>query len=490
MTSYIRLSDLDNPELIHIMFTETNIDAINDYPAYVGKLKKIQQINLTNAAMYPFMIAEKFYNGGVFNSLLRCSNLGFKYAVVWFDGSWPKAREFDELLTEQISEWNKTYWLAAGHIINRSDRQPEWHQQCVVVNLTTFNSLNIRQLDFYNNVYPSYSSSPEHMHDDYTPTWVAGLDFASGEFNTTHDTKYEDTSNPLDLLFPYALASQQPCVIYNLPYHIREEKICCYPEDDIEFTQSWFFDYDFNLKHSIEDAREFGYGKVSDDKRELFQYKIMDSHVVYVTNTEEVPVYKNLNAETIVVPCSGLHQFKYMTNNASTLKRVIWTDFSPFGLAWIKKLLSDWDGLDFEKFYNDNKHIIMDMGFPDEDFIKFEQRLVEDFIDSYDNEADWLAHWDNIRYGVKHEFMQIDIVKNWQQVADAIGNNSIIFVNFSNIWQYEINYMNTPNFDAQLAFGNLMNQLLINNDTVYFTGDTPNGVHHQYQNLRNLPGIF
>jgi hypothetical protein len=114
---------------------------------------------------------------------------------------------------------------------------------------------------------------------------------------------------------------------------------------------------------------------------------------------------------------------------------------------------------------------------------------VDEFIDSYGTEERWLEHWDRIR-SLQHDFLQVDVVKEWPRVAQAVGRNHTVFVNFSNIWQYEINYINTANFDAQLSFGNLMNELLINNTTVYFTGDTPNGVHYQYQNLRSLPGIF
>jgi hypothetical protein len=489
MTTTLRLSDNKNSQLVHVMYNEPNIPEISEYPAYSGKLKKILQINLTNATKNPFMHADKFYQGGVEDSLERAIGLGFRYAVIWFDGSWPKACEFDDRLLEQIEVWNKTRWLAAGHIISRPDRQPEWHRQCVVINLHTYNEIGVNQLDNYTGVVKVFSQSSQYIHDDYTPLWINGNDVLAHEMQTIieRDVDYQQTDNPLDMLFPHAIKNN--CYIYNLPYSIRDEKTCCYPEDDIDFTQEWLFDYDFNLRHSVADAREFGYSQVSEDKRELFQYKIMDSHIVYVTNTESVPVYKNLGAEVMVVPCSGLHQFKYMSNNIDTLKRVVWTDFSKFGLAWVQKVLSDWDGLNFQKFYHDNRHIIMDMGFPDEDFIIFDPELVDDFIDSYETLEQWLGYWNRIKT-LSHEFIEVDVVKEWPRVVNVVGKNNCVFVQFSNIWQYEINYINTPNFTAEVAFGNLLNQLLINNDTVYFTGDTPNGLHLQYQDLRFLPRII
>lgn len=489
MTTTIRLSDDKKSSLVHIMYNEPNIPEISEYQAYTGKLKKILQINLTNATTNPVMNADKFYAGGIEDSLERASNLGFRYAVVWFDGSWPRACEFDSKLLEQIAVWDETQWLAAGHIIARPDRQPEWHRQCVVINLDAYNSIGIKSLATFSGIYDVFSQSTTHMHDDYTPLWINGSDYllAGNQTRLSHDPEYQQTGNPLDVLFPYAIKNNY--YIFNLPYDIREEKTCCYPEDDIDFTQEWLFDYDFNLRHTVADAREFGYGQVSDDKRELFQYKIMDSHIVYVTNTESVPVEKNIGAQVMVVPCSGLHQFKYMSNNIDTLTRVVWTDFSKFGLAWVQKVLAEWDGVDFKKFFHENQHTIMDMGFPDEDFIIFDPELVDDFIDSYGTLEQWLYYWDKIK-NLTHEFMQVDVVKDWQRVVDAVGENKCIFVQLSNIWQYEINYINTPNFTAEVAFGNLVNQLLINNDTVYFTGDTPNGIHHQYQDLRVLPRII
>ena len=486
MKNMLHLSDIENPELVHIMTIDINHAALLDYPEYAGKLKKILQINFQNVLEYPTMQCSHWHR--IDNHFRQAIELGFKYAVFWYDGTWPKGGEFEEELISQIAEWNKTRWLAAGHIINRKDSQPKWHPQCVVVNLAVFGELSIDDMQDYHKPYPAFCSSAENMHDDYTPLWLSGPNHCGGQnvTNMQHATKYKVTNNFLDVLFPHAFENN--CFIHNLPQAVRDQKDCCYPEDDIEETIAWLFDYEFNTRQSLSEAKEVGY-KLSEDKRELFQYKLMDSHNIYITNTESVPKINQLGAEVMVVPCAGLHQFKHMSNSASTLKRVVWTDFSKFGLAWVKKLLIQWDGVNFKDFYYNNRHVLMDMGFPHEDFMIFNEALVDEFIESYGGEEKWLVQWDWIR-SLQHEFIEVDLVKDWPKVIDAVGNNHCIFVQLSNIWQYEINYLNSSIVDAELAFGNIIKNLMINNNTVYFTGNTPSGLHCQYKDLRSLPGII
>ena len=488
MKAYLTLTSVEKPELVHLSFTEVNHPALIDYPEYAGKLKKILKITFDNAVDYPFMHCKNFFRGGLHETFKKLPSLGFKYAVVWYDGAWPGGSDFEYELLKEIEEWNKTRWLAAGHIISHEGEHPKWHQQCVVVNLETYFDIGIRFLESYGNDYPAFCQSKEHIHHDYTPLWVAGPDFMGPgvQSRLNHDTKYKYNNNPLDVLFPHAFINN--CFIYNLPFSVRAHKSCCYPEDDIEQTIEWLFDYELNTRQPLGDAIEFG-NTLSDDKRDLYQFKLMDSHILYVTNTESVPNETDMKAETMIVPCSGLHQFRHMTGNIETLKKVCWTDFSKFGLAWTQIVLYEWNGRDFDMFYHDNIHRIMDMGFPNEYFIKYDRDLMEEFIASYGSEENWLREWDRIRE-LDHQFIQADIIKEWPRVVEAAGNNQCIFVQLSNIWQYEINYLNSSIVDAELAFGNLMKHLMINNDDVYLTGDTPSGIHYRYQNVRSLPGIM
>ena len=60
----------------------------------------------------------------------------------------------------------------------------------------------------------------------------------------------------------------------------------------------------------------------------------------------------------------------------------------------------------------------------------------------------------------------------------------------TNIWQYEVNYLNSDGLDAQIAFLNLINTVLKNNKSLHFTGDTPSGIHYRNKNIAELKGIY
>jgi hypothetical protein len=485
-TSYIKFnSHHDEMDIIHIFFNEVLHPDLRDEAAYAGKLKKLMQININNGCKNPFLHASEYTNDGLARMLKYSSRLNFKYAVVWYDGCWPLGEEFEEALYEDIERWNTTRWLAAGHILNRhtQDDAPVWHEQCVVINLELLKELNWPNMESWTRPnYPGYTASKENLHDDYTPIYIKGN---SSETILELNTQFDD---PLNILFP--IAFEHDLYVHNLSHATRNGKMCIYAEDDVEFTKSWLLDTEFSKTHTLDECREFGYTRVSEDKRELYQYKVMDTHIMYITNTATVPDRQTVPVDTLVVPCSGLHQFKYASNNIDTLKRVVWTDFSPFGLAWTRKVVEEWDGHNFDAFVQQHRHIIMDMGFPDEYFIWYDSANAQEFIDSFERDGlDWITEWNKIR-ALKHEFIQIDVVREWERLVNTVGTCNGVFMQFSNIWQYEINYVNTARHEAQLFFLQLINEVMKRNDVVYFTGDTPNGIYHEYQDMRLLPGIM
>ena len=492
---YLKLKpELKDNKIVHVFFNEVLHPALKDEDAYAGKLKKLMQININNSTEYSFLHCDR-YSQGFFGDVIRqLCVLGYQNAVIWFDGNWPGETEFDEEVINAIdNKWNETNWLAAGHILQRGTDAPQWHEQCIVLNLKAFEPL-LAHFESLENVgdqlqqHPGYRSSTEHMHDDYTPMWVSAKDAVLAGHQWKLVDKPEDFNDDFfNTLFP--LAFLNGLTIHNLDYDIRKHKICCYVEDDLEFTKEWFFDYDFNTRLSLDESRSYGYNLVNNDKRELFQYKVMDTHIMYVTNTEMVPQGDPLGIDTLVAPCSGLHQFKHISHQRDTIKRILWTDFSPFGIGWTKHLLENWDGKDFPKFYKDNFHVITDLGLPSDEFIWYDEENALDFIRSYKNEEEWLEHWDFIKT-LDHQFIKIDIVKEWKRLSELIGKDCKALLQLSNIWQYDINYIHSPDFDAQVAFIDLFNELLQNNETIYFSGDTPGGEYYEYKNMRTLPGIF
>ena len=90
---------------------------------------------------------------------------------------------------------------------------------------------------------------------------------------------------------------------------------------------------------------------------------------------------------------------------------------------------------------------------------------------------------------MKIDFIQLDAVKEWSRIANESGYNHNLFINLTNIWQYEINYLNTNGYDAQYNFMSLIQDLNKRHNEVFMTGNVPSGIHYTYQNMKIMTGI-
>jgi len=467
--------------IAHMMFNGAMIRELEHETEYVAKLRKVTEINLTNSCKNYVMIGDTYQRS--FHHLTRSAvGLGFDVAVVWFEGSWPMGHDFEDALLDAVdNEWAGTKWLAAGHILNRpaNNDAPKFHSQCVVINLKEYANLpeNLKVKRRWGGIFPGFTASEENIHDDYTPMAL----YPTGGKG---DPALNASTNNLDSIIPIAL--QNDMMIHNLPQSVRDEKHCCYPEDDVEETKHWLMDPDWD-NQDVDTLSLFS-NSISEDKQELYGYKCMSTHVMYITNTENVPGDETYDCTVMTAPCSGLHQFKHMVNARNTLKRVVWTDFSEAGIWWTKKVLAEWDGINFNAFYDKHKQLLEDK------WVAFHANnyspsLANKFEASFDSQEKWLQHWDWIR-SLDHTFMKVNLVKDFMDVVNQIGEDETVFMQISNIWQYEINYLNTKHFQANAAFISMVNEVLMRNKDLYLTGDSPSGVYYSYQNMKDLVSLI
>jgi len=467
--------------IVHFISNGAMIDELSSHAEYVTKLRKIAEISMTNSCDHSILSSlDNLNHNKLRSNLISVTEMNFEMAVIWFEGSWVLSNDFeDELLSAYDNEWSKTDWLAAGHIIDRrpNTEMATFDSQCVIINLKALKSLDYPRLMKRQPLQsPVYESSEEHIHDDYTPMYLK----PTGKFSEAK----EQGNGYIDALIHIALSNDM--YIHNLSYSIRDEKYCCYPADDIEETKEWL-NMDFSTK-SLSQIRKIA-DRISEDKEELFGYKYMDKMILYITNTESVPKKGAIKYSHNVMTCpaSGLHQFMHMINARDTLEKVIWTDFSEAGLWWVEFLLTNWDGTDFIGFYKAHKHHIHDVYDIDDDTILYDEDLIHGFMEEVGDT--WLDDWAHIK-SLDHTFMKINMVTEWKRLVDAIGNDNTVFLQVSNIWQYEINYVNTTHFQAQAAYINLINEVLSNNKDLFVTGDTPSGVYQGYRNMKEIASIF
>jgi len=483
----------DEQEIMHVVSHACVHDDLADEAQYRAKLRKVTKIKLTNECQHSWVEWERsFYDAEFFKKIYR---EGYKMVCFWFDGSWPDAPEFEtELLRLYHREWNDVNWMVSGNIIYRDWRPwyPKWHHQCVILNLKKWieeGCPNLNRIDNRNNRKPGFKVSPEHYHDNYTPMWLK----PDRDLNHTPEmeTMKMDLKN-LDWMIPNAINAN--CMVINHPESLRKHKRCIYAEENIEQTKNWIMDTEFNETRTPREIVEFGYD-LDEDKMELYGFKIQQYQVLYVTNTERVPSrgehLDEIGFTKMVMPCSGLNQFWHISKDLNTMEEVLWFDFNPYAIAWTKLVLHEWEpGVQsFTEFYRNNIDRVIGDGIISPDCVIYEDYLVERLIEAMGGEEEFTAKMWQIKQ-LKHTFLQVNAVKQWKTLADAVGMGNRIFLQLTNVWQYESNYLNTRPFEAQINFLSLLSQIQQNNPVVYLTGNTPGGVQCSYTDINSMVDLY
>jgi hypothetical protein len=454
----MKLNVRDNKEICHITLDELvcpELDsASNDY---ISVLKHVTNISIVNTGNSSYIInAKQEHLNDIFADL---KSFGYRLAVLWAEGNMID-EDLDADLITCANEWDDSEWATAGHILDRKNNMyPTFHNQCVVINLKTATYLNPK------GIVNDYVASSEHMHDDYTPTWIKGV---SDRIPNSSVESY----NVFDMLMRMSINNEQ--LIYNLPFNVRKKKICVYPEDDIQWAQEAIFEDYSKLTEQQAMAKIYDIRDNYPDKKPLFDFKVMEHAVVYITNTEDVPPRKDSQINVGVFPCSGIHQFKHIANNINTMEKVIWADFSTYAINWMTIVVNEWDGQDFTKFYKDNIHRINFAG-----NAEFDEDLVVQFYESFaDNE--WLAVWHKIQ-SLDHVFLKVNLIEQYDMVLHHIPKNKNVLLQCSNIWLYEENYINRG-FKATHAVLDYIKLALDKSNKVIFVGDA-NGTFYDLTNI-------
>jgi len=459
----IREKEICHLSLEGVMCRELEEQASDDYVS-VLKMATDWNINLcTNGSLIHGVRVDDLEN-----VLKDLKHFGFKVAVLWAEGSWPEDTDFDNEVLKSVEEWDKEDWGCAGHILDRPGRQnPVFHHQCVIINLRQFT--RIIQCRMH-----EYEASSEHFHDDYTPKWIkpVGEDFIPG----SQWSSYEEAKKSYNL-FNSILRSTLDIglKVFNLDYNLRGLKVCTYPEDDIAWTEGEIFKK-YEHADRIYDIRE-NYP----DKVPLLEFKVQDSSVVYILNTESVPHVPVTDIQVMVCPCSGLHQFKFMEKSLDVMELIIWADYSPYSVAWMEILVHEWDGKDFHSFFEANKHRLNFDGTLELGFGTWEK-----FMASFESQEQWLTVWSKIQ-NLEHQFVVANLVQESGKVVNLIPENKNVLLQCSNIFLYESNYFNKGLETTFRGISYIRNVQSISNK-VYFNGDM-NGNYYNMNNLNRVKWI-
>lgn len=481
-------------ELVHIPCSINLHPELEEHYEYRAKLHAIRDTvlhNCTKSSIFSSTITP--YMSTDPEALQVLYDSGYKYACVWFDGSFPDSGEFDDVLIDWLNSIDYS-WMAAGHIIDRLDgHYPYWHEQIIVLNLSAWNEVNQDSIKHNSKPFaPFYSHfegatisperSEEHIHDDYTPLW---LKYPSYKTSSDHRPIKQGFGNPI---IPKSISRGYS--ILNIPFEVRKHKTCVYVEDDIQETISWLMNYELEGKTDIREIKHL----ISEDKRDLASLKFMTESIVYFTNTEGVPNFnrKNdfsiANMNTFIVPCSGLFQMAWMIPHIDSIEHVIFYDVNPNSVLWMEHLITNWNGTSqIDTLIAEYKEKYADK-LGNANYI-YEPHLVQAFIDAFDEEERVSILKKLNSLGGKLEFIKCNIVNNSQMIVDKIEENSNVFINMTNILQYESNYLNNDVLDVKCNFYAFIGSLRKKSNKLFFNGDTPRAQHISCTNVDTVEGL-
>lgn len=496
MAKIIDLSVRKVSPLVHVVFNETVHENMNEYPRLLSTIRKIKQISLANSFEHSVMSI----NTGTFanTELERMYELGFKWACLWVDGSLPNDSDFEDELIKFCEELDsKDKWMAIGHIINREGRYPYFHEQTVVINLDTwYNSTMDTDGTRGNLIFdyvppppsylPGYNPSEETIHDDYTPLVIHPSRRAEDEKFVQNEQFVEGKLNRI--IFT---ALDNKLAVYNFPPHLRKLKECIYLEDHAQETVDWLFSDNYYMQSDevYSQLKSEIIEKEQQDKLPLWSLKRQTENIVYITNTESVPNFNllpdfmNSDVDTYVVPCSGFNQFEFMIKHLDSLKNVVFYDANRHSIAWMKYLITNWDGIsDLYEFIEDYMKTL-DTSIN----VIYNKSDVSDFLSRTTDEERI-----NLFIHLREEtisYHHIDIMREWNKLVDAVDPKSTLLLNLTNIWQYEGNFINNTIVNCELAFYRLMASLVDKECTILFKGNTPSGTYIDCRNIQTSGGF-
>jgi hypothetical protein len=373
---------------------DTTKDCPNDWNREI--IKNIADWTIQNLTLDGYEVLESIDE----NLLLKTASKKYKYAVIFSTGT-----EFINTYAfmEQVEKFcRNTEFFVAGHILDRGDAYYELHNQCYIIDLEKYKSLNYPEVG-NNEFYRSHTEtipnrSRENIHDDYTPLWVEpGIE----------RKEYQHRRHGWNLL-KQAFDNGLPVIVFN--DGLRHNKIHYYPEDDNTFNQQINFAYN----------------------RQAF----CAGTAVYPINSEnDIPLPKFDVLNQLVVPASGMNWILYLDKIGFDSNTVVkFYDYSLATLEYIREVTS-WDGNDYPRFaekFLEEKFSFLENG----STIPYcGTRSIDSAWKVIQGQCDWKNLWNDIRNQIKFEFHWINLLDSGKEI-DWIDDSENTLINLSNIFNY------------------------------------------------------
>jgi hypothetical protein len=330
------------------------------------------------------------------DALLQEAAKDYTHAVVLSTGT-----EFingDEFFNEVEKEvyGSKDFFLL-GHIPDRDDGYYELHEQCYIINLTTYKELGFPAVGKFEYYSPHTQIAPrrsiENIHDDYTPIWVV-----YGDTEKQYKHKWHGWN-----ILSVAFANKK--LVKPFADRFRKNKRYYYHNYEPAFLK----------------ASAYLYGKNQVAAQTLF----------YPYNTESlVELECQKPIKQLVIQASGLQFVEYLSKYGFDENTVVrFVDYNLFALECMAHITSTWNGTNYLDFVNQ--------------YVKrrseFLKNCKQEWITLTGSvqEVDLLL-WNKIIHTVNFEFSHQDLVLNTGlEVRDWLDLAPSTIIHLSHIFNYD-----------------------------------------------------
>lgn len=481
-----------------------NSTDLNEHPVLKQKLLEITGVEHNN-----------HLRGGIINIkneadsswLVAAQKMGYRYAMVWFDGCWPSSHDFNHVCLEEIDRINQGFpeWIVAGNIEDIEWRFAHFSRNVLIINIENWRAAgepDPSEAIFDQKFWGSVSAHPEEWGEgvefmleqaklDGTLAELYGKWWRNYAMGIQVYPTYEDSLYGIQHFGPVLQAlwqefNEAPVMtheVFNekiqskfgnplLTYSLRQNVNVPGLSDDFMKTLTWVRPHigSTELEKAIQ-GQEFDKTQLSFQANRVVSQIFQPSSPIYFVNTEpSQPHYAEQIVGTkfdqYVGATAGFKLFYYAQKYGFDLNtKFILYDFDPMSCKFKEDMFMNWDGQDLPAFIDEWMIQNPEANDSLRDLAKVRWPMV---VDQFGGHGEWQRTWQRLRK-TDWRVVQTDLIYGHDQLFEYLKPKRT-FMWTSNIYSYIIPKMLSKPFKLEESFISLITKLNDLHPDCWFSG--------------------
>ncbi|MDA9302497.1 hypothetical protein N8072_01075 [bacterium] len=480
-----------------------NSTELNEHPVLKQKLQEIAGVEHNN-----------HLRGGVINIknesdsswLVAAEKMGYRYAMIWLDGTWPASHDFNMACLEEIDRINAMgEWMVAGNIESIEERYAFFSRNVMIINIKTWREQgqpDPSEAIFNQGYWGLVSAHPEDTGDGVLEMMdIAKLKGALSNLyrgwwrNYRRGTRvypvYEDSLYGIQSFGPVLTAlwhhfndpaemthdqfNQRiqgkfgtPLLTYSLRQNVNV------PGISDTFMEKLTTIRPHIGSGQLEDAiqgSDYIEEEVSFQGNRVIKNMFAPDSPIYFVNTEpsQPQIAEQIAGsgfDQYVGATAGFKLFYYAQKYGFNLDtKFVLYDFDEMSCKFKRDMMTDWDGKNLPDFVD--KWMIQHPN-ANGNLRNLTVERWPTVVDQFGGEGAWMETWQNIK-NTDWKVIQTDLIYGHDELFKQL-NNKRTFMWTSNIYSYIIPKMLSKPFALEQSFISLISQLNELDPDCWFSG--------------------